>query len=261
MPWQQWERILKKTNQECETSTLRQFIEEHYKPWSEAHHQWPEVLLRKLNYLSGFLDVPLDQISPHEVEKWRTVRLNSGISANTVNRDLIGLKGALTKAAEWDLIQEHPIRKIKQLKIDHLPNIRYLTEEEGQQAAIDERQDKIRSGRERGNNWRKERDYKFYSSLSKDDFVDHIKPMILLALNTGLRRGELFRLQWGDVDFDRKNLTVVMRGKRKSFMRHIPLNTAREQLQAAKASTFRWGVLPLYLTRYFCKIASLLTNI
>jgi integrase len=47
---------------------------------------------------------------------------------------------------------------------------------------------------------------------------------VLLSLNTGARRGELYRLQWEDIDLDRKSLALVMRGKRKSHTRHIPLN-------------------------------------
>lgn len=53
-------------------------------------------------------------------------------------------------------------------------------------------------------------------------FADYLKPLVLLSLNTGARQGELFRLHWNDIDFDRKSMALVMRGKRKS-LRHLPI--------------------------------------
>jgi len=36
----------------------------------------------------------------------------------------------------------------------------------------------------------------------------HLKPIIILALDTGMRRGELFKLKWEDVDFENRLLHV-----------------------------------------------------
>jgi integrase len=74
---------------------------------------------------------------------------------------------------------------------------------------LDEREGKIKSSRQRANEWRSERGYALYSDLSDHEFADYLKPAVLLTLNTGLRRSELLNLKWSDIDFKQKNLTVV----------------------------------------------------
>lgn len=36
----------------------------------------------------------------------------------------------------------------------------------------------------------------------------HLRPMIICALDTGMRRGEIFKLKWADVDFDNRIITI-----------------------------------------------------
>jgi len=75
---------------------------------------------------------------------------------------------------------------------------------------MDNRQEKMRRRRQQANAWREERGYKQLTIWGT--FTDYLKPIVLLCLNTGLRRGELFNLAWTDVDLERMVLTVVGKG-------------------------------------------------
>lgn len=57
-----------------------------------------------------------------------------------------------------------------------------------------------------------------------DGFGDHLTPVVLLAMNTGLRRGELLSLQWSDVDLEAKVITVQAGNAKNGRQRHLPLN-------------------------------------
>jgi integrase len=57
-------------------------------------------------------------------------------------------------------------------------------------------------------------DYGFY--------VDYLEPMILLALNTGMRRGELLKLRWDEVS--NGSITVHGSTAKSKQSRVIPLN-------------------------------------
>jgi hypothetical protein len=46
--------------------------------------------------------------------------------------------------------------------------------------------------------------------LFKEEFVDYLRPAVMLSLLTGIRRGAFFALVWGDIDFSAR--TVTLRG-------------------------------------------------
>jgi len=95
------------------------------------------------------------------------------------------------KAIEWGNAKENPIKKIKLFK-ENNERVRFLEKEEiGRLLEV----------------------------------CDHyLKQIVITALNTGMRKGELFNLKWSDVDF-RNNLIFVNKTKNKE-RRIIPMNTA-----------------------------------
>jgi integrase len=104
--------------------------------------------------------------------------------------------------------------------------VRFLSEAEERRlrAAVEAREERRRVERDSANRWRAERGYVLLPSLRDFVFTDHVKPLILLSMNTGCRRGELFDLTWSNVDLDRRILTVTGATAKSRRTRHIPLN-------------------------------------
>jgi len=73
----------------------------------------------------------------------------------------------------------------------------------------------------------------------------HLKPLIILALDTGMRRGELFKLRWQDVDFDRHLIFICATHTKTQRERMVPLTTrAHQELAALKESNSDERVFP-----------------
>jgi integrase len=207
--------------------SLGGFIKSKYTGWALTHQKRGDETLALLQADFSHLNPKrMDKISAWDVQKWRTEKTKSGLKPATINRRVTTLKAVLNKAVEWDVIDVNPISKIKPLKIDTKSRIRYLSqaEESSLRVALDAREADLRSGRESGNLWRAERGYEAHNSLD-GEFADHLKPMVLLAVNTGMRRGELFDLMWGDVDLQKKTVTIEGKTAKTGNTRHIPLNS------------------------------------
>jgi integrase len=143
-----------------------------------------------------------------------------------VNRPIAALKALLNRAVEWQVIDVNPLAGMKQLKEDRTGVVRYLSEDEENRlrAALDKRQDQQRNERESHIQWQEERHLKAALSLTKAVFTDHIKPIVLLALNTGMRRGEIFSLGLQDVNLKQRQVTVQGDTAKSGNSRAIPLN-------------------------------------
>lgn len=207
--------------------SLRDFIEETYMPWFKAHHKGHEKTQHTLsNNFDPIMSQRLDAITGRDLEQIRTGWMQAGNKASTVNRKMGSISGVFSRAVEWEYIDTHPLAKLKQLKVDSKGVIRYLTADENKRLreATDARQDEMRAERESANTWRTDRHREPMPSLLELPFTDHLKPMVLVSLNTGMRRGELFDLKWSAVNFDTKTITVAGATTKTSDTRHIPMN-------------------------------------
>ena len=223
------------------------FLEQQYKPWVLEHRRQGIETVRRLETNFGDLNKkPFTDINSWIIEKWRTKRLKAGISKSTLNRDVGDLKAALTKAVEWELLDVSPLAKLKPFKLDQTPNVRYLSspEEEQLRGALTARDERKKSERISANKWRAERGYALFPAFTKHACSDYLTPLVLLAKNTGMRRGELFNLRWENVTLDEKRLTVVGAKTKSSQTRHISLNTeATKVLKSWQKQTSTKGLV------------------
>lgn len=207
--------------------SLRVFLDEQYQPWAVANRKTGAQTVSRI--LRAFPDTILNrsiaQLTAFQLETWRTARRRAKKRDSTINRDLDALRGVLTKAIDWGVIAEHPMRPVRNAKIDVLGRLRYLTadEEHRLRDALEARDEQRRDGRRRFNAWRAERGYRTLPEWT--GYPDHITPITLLAINTGLRRGELLALTWGDVDLVGLQLTVQGASAKTGLTRYVPLNT------------------------------------
>jgi integrase len=206
--------------------TLKSFVEEEYSAWVEANHKDSKGTIKRLRYfVEEYGEYRIEDIDQRMIEQWRTARIKAGRALATINRDISVLKSMFTTAIEWGRISANPLAKLKPAKLDN-GRVRYLSDDEQKRvlAALDERESKIRDGRASANRWRAERGYPLFPDLSAVAYVDHLKPMALLSLHTGIRWGELVQLTWEHINFDNAVMTVLGRTAKTGKTRHIPLN-------------------------------------
>ncbi|WP_260961244.1 site-specific integrase [Pseudomonas citri] len=208
--------------------SLREFIDDTYMPWFKTHHKGHEKTLHTLdNNFDTIMAQRIDAITGRDLDQIRTTWMQTGNKPSTVNRKMGSISGVFSRAVEWEYITTHPVAKLKQLKVDSIGVVRYLSDDEDKRlrSALDARQDEMRRERESANKWRADRDQEQKPSLLDLHFTDHLKPMVIVSLKTGMRRGELFNLKWSSVNFDTKTITVTGDTAKTSETRHIQMNT------------------------------------
>ena len=143
-----------------------------------------------LNGLTAFFggDTWLQNVTTRQVEAYKATRIKN-VKAASVNRELGVLKHMLNIAVEWGYLYENPAQPVKKLREDNA-RLRYLTKGEIDQLIAAAH--------------------------------PNLKPIITVAVNTGMRRGEIFDLLWEHIDLRNKVLEVVH--PKNGEKRAIPIN-------------------------------------
>jgi len=143
----------------------------------------------------------LADITPTQVDRFKDKRLEDGLKKSSINREIGLLKSMLNRAVRSSLIGANPAKNVELFELDDSSvSDRVLSNEEENRllAACDESELRYRA--------------------------PHLKLVVLVALYTGLRRGEILRLRWSDIDFEKGRLSV-RKSKTKSGKRDVYLNS------------------------------------
>jgi integrase len=220
------------------------FLIHQYEPWATSQRKSGAATVKRIrSNFEHLMQRPLIDINLWVIEKWRSEELKRGKAKTTINRDVTTLKACLSKAVEWELLAANPLQKLTPLRTEGSSRARYLTAEEESvvRNALIERDQRLRENRLSGNAWRRARHQSVLPDLSTVAFADYLQPMVLLTLNTGLRRGEVLQLRWADVDLLQRKLIVRGDNAKSGKTRHIPLNdealTTLQQWRSDSKST------------------------
>jgi integrase len=196
--------------------TFKEFVEEVYIPWAKSNKKSYKVDLGMLKpMIELFGKKRLTQISSFEIEKYKADRrkvVTNGRprAISTVNKEL-KLLSKIFKMAKV----KNPCDDVKKLK-GEVKRTRYLSpeEEERLMAVIKERR-------------------------------SHLWSIIILGLQTGMRRGEILQLRTDQIDFARNLMHIIQIKTGKTL--DLPMNaTTREQLMELVAEAKANGHVYLF---------------
>lgn len=162
------------------------YLERHSRPNKRSY---PRDLTSTRALRQEFDGRTLSKITPFLIEGYKMKRKEK-VEVSTVNRELALLKNMFTKAIDWGYAYENPVKKVKLFNEENRRRCRTLTP-----AEIEALLAHCRSP---------------------------LKETVLLALNTGMRIGEIMALRWEDVFFNEDYIYV--RDSKSGRSRKVPIN-------------------------------------
>jgi len=170
---------------------------DEYKKWAERQRCYPSkvYLIEKLD--QHFKTYPLRRFTSMILEQYQS-DLMKEYKAATVNRLLATIKHMFTKAVDWEMVEEGILKKIRKVKFleENNRRLRYLSRDE--------------------------------MNALVEQSADHLKHIILMAVNTGMRKNEILSLKWENVDL--KHRFILLDKTKNGERREIPINETVRQI-------------------------------
>jgi integrase len=148
--------------------------------------------VREMQRLTRAFDGYVAKMTAKEIEKYKVQRSQT-VAAGTVNRELALLKHMLSKAVEWGYLKNNPAKLVRLLK-EPPGRLRYLEAD----------------------------DIERLIECCDDPQVPYLRPIVVVALHTGMRLGEILGLQWSNLDL--KNRFISIEKTKNNERKIIPIN-------------------------------------
>jgi integrase len=180
--------------------TFNDLADVYYRNWAGEHKSLKERRCRIKQLTAEFGNLPLSAFDTKVVKLFKAERLKVNKAA-TVNRMLALLKHMFREAVEDEMVSEEVLYKIRKVKLvaENNRRLRYLSREECQTLI--------------------------------EACSPHLKPIVITALNTGMRKGGILSLKWEQIDL--KHGFVLLNVTKNGERREIPINsTFRAILEA-----------------------------
>lgn len=172
-----------------------------------------ELAVRK-RFIPFFGDMTLSSITTGKVKDYILERKstkargkNQAVTNSSLNIELSYLRTIFNSGIEEEeyAIQKNPVKSALFLKDDRKKKDKVLTVEE---------EEKLLSAS-----------------------ISHLRPIIICAINTGMRKSEVSTLEWKNVDLKQRTITVTAEHSKNGKPREIPINTILlEELKVLKAN-------------------------
>jgi len=153
------------------------------------------------------LDKRIDQIAYLDIKRW-LLKADKTLKPGSIKRRLTFLSSVLNRAIIEGLIDSHPLQKKERERRETyiaIPKpqkgkLRFLSsaEEQSLRAALAARDAELKAQRARTIIHRQTRQQDAPAAIN-GPYGDHLTPLVLLALNTGIRKGALLGLKWSDI--------------------------------------------------------------
>ena len=172
-------------------------LAKEYDTWAKQQrgYRTKKFIMRQLVEEFGNLNVM--DLNTMIVERYQTKHLSTRKPATT-NRMMACLKHMLTKAVDWNMANEETLKQVRKVKFlkENNKRLRFLDVDECK---------------------------RLISCCPK-----HLKPIVITALNTGMRRGEILSLKWEQVDL--RHGYISLRDTKSGEGREIPINKTLDGL-------------------------------
>ena len=177
-------------------SELLERYQKHAASYKASYSREKYVLAGLKKYFSGRY---LTDVTTWAVEKWKRERAQQ-VAKTTVNRELTIVKHMFKMGVTWGLMTANPAASVSPFRTQE-GRIRYLSEAEIP-ALLD--------------------------ACQKQAASPWLYPLVVLALNTGARQGELLDLRYQDLDPERG---LIYFGKTKNRkLKTLPMNSSVRQV-------------------------------